>query len=347
MRKRQMNAVQLTSTGRPVELRRVDVPDIGAGDVRVRVRAAGVCHSDAHYRAGTTPVGKLPLTLGHEVAGEVEDMGGDVSQFKLGDRVCIHYMISCGSCEQCRGGREQLCVSGSMVGKDRDGGFAEYIVVPERNAIALPDGVPFEAAAVMMCSSATALHAIYQSRLAAGENVAVFGIGGLGASAIQLARIAGAGEIYAVDIRSPKLALAERMGAVPINAEESDPVEQIMHLTKNRGVDVAFEMVGLPATIQHAVGSLAVGGRAVIAGITDQNVEVAPYDQLVRREAEIIGVSDHTVKEIHQLISWYGEGKLSFSDGIISTGPLEENVVNHALDNLDGFGDTIRVVVTP
>src|ERR1035438_9679704 len=203
-----MKAIRLVEPGRPLELQEVSVPAVGARDVLVRVKAAGVCHSDAHYRAGKSLVRPLPLTLGHEVAGVVERAGAEVSHVKVGDRVCLHYLASCGECVYCQRGNEQFCVSGEMMGKYRDGGYAEFIVMPARSVFRLPEEIPFEQGAIMMCSSATSLHALNKARLRAGETVAVFGVGGLGLSAIQLARAFGAREVFAVDIKPGKLEMA-------------------------------------------------------------------------------------------------------------------------------------------
>src|SRR6185436_1836952 len=133
---------------------------------------------------------------------------------------CVHYLATCGTCVYCRRGNEQFCRSGAMMGKHRDGGYAEYVVMPTRSLFRLPDEIPFEHGAVLMCAAATSLHALRKARLMRGETVAVFGIGGLGSSAIQLARALGAGEIFAVDIQATKLELAREFGARPINATE-------------------------------------------------------------------------------------------------------------------------------
>jgi propanol-preferring alcohol dehydrogenase len=328
-------------------LQEVSVPAVGARDVLVRVKAAGVCHSDAHYRAGKSLVRPLPLTLGHEVAGVVERAGAEVSHVKAGDRVCLHYLASCGECVYCQRGNEQFCVSGEMMGKYRDGGYAEFIVMPARSVFRLPEEIPFEQGAIMMCSSATSLHALNKARLRAGETVAVFGVGGLGLSAIQLAKVLGAREVFAVDIRLGKLALAERFGAVPVNAAECEPVAEIGRLTGGRGVDVALELIGLPLTMRQAVQSLAIQGRAALAGITDKTFEVAPYFEVLNKEAEIIGVSDHLAQELPQLIDWARRGALDLSKVITRTLPLDAKAVNDALDGLEKFGEEVRTVITP
>lgn len=183
-----MKAVRLVGIGSPLEMHEIPVPEVGDNDVLVRVRAAGICHSDAHYRAGRSSVRPIPLTLGHEVAGVVERVGALVETPLVGDRVCLHYNLACGSCYHCSTGNEQFCPTGRMIGHFTDGGFAEYIAVPARNAIPLPEQIPFPQGATLMCASATSFHALRKSRLRAGETAAVFGIGGLGASAIQLTR---------------------------------------------------------------------------------------------------------------------------------------------------------------
>lgn len=342
-----MRAIRLIEVGRPVELQEIHVPHVGGKDVQVRVKAAGICHSDAHYRSGVTQAGPFPVTLGHEVAGVVEKVGPDVSTFKQGDRVCIHYLVSCGQCHQCNRGCEQFCSSGKMIGKHRDGGWADSIVMPERSVFRLPPEIPFEAGAIMMCSSSTSLHALQKARLRGGETVAVFGVGGLGASAVQLARALGAREVYAVDISSKKLKLAQGWGAIPINAAGSDPVEEIRRLTGGRGVDVALEVIGLPSTMRQAVQSLAVMGRAAIAGLSDRTFEIASYRELLSPEAEVIGVADHLAQELPLLLEFVRQGKLNLSNVITRTVPLDADVINSVLDELNRFGEEVRVVVIP
>jgi propanol-preferring alcohol dehydrogenase len=342
-----MKAIRLIEPGRPLELKEVNVPAVGERDVLVRVKAAGICHSDAHYRAGKSLVRPLPLTLGHEVAGVIERVGAEVAQFKASDRVCLHYLASCGECHYCQRGNEQFCTSGAMIGKYRDGGYAEFIVMAARSVFRLPDEIPFEQGAILMCSSATSLHALNKARLRAGESVAVFGVGGLGLSAIQLAKVFGAREVFAVDINPEKLALAQRFGAVPVNAAECEPVAEIGRLTGGRGVNVALELIGLPLTMRQAVRSLAIQGRAALAGITDKTFEIAPYMEVLNKEAEIIGVSDHLAQELPQLLEWARRGALDLSQVITRTLPLDPNAVNNALDGLERFGAEGRMVILP
>ena len=340
-----MRAIRLVGQKTPVVMQEIDVPRLGREDVLVRVKAAGICHSDAHYRSGVTKTGPLPVTLGHEVAGIVEEVGADVARFKPGDRVAVHYLTSCGDCHHCSRGSEQFCGTAQMIGKHRDGGWADYISMPERSLFLLPQEISLEQGAVMMCSSSTSLHALKKARLRGGDTVAVFGVGGLGASALQLAMAMGALEVFAVDTNPVKLALAERFGAVPINASEGDPVREIRRRTGGRGVDVSVEVVGLPVTMRQAVQALAVQGRAAIAGLSDRTFEIASYTELLGAEAEVIGVADHLAQEMPQLLEFAVRGKLNLEKVITRRVPLDAVIVDGVLDELDRYGDHVRTVI--
>jgi propanol-preferring alcohol dehydrogenase len=341
-----MKAIRLTAAGRPLEMMEMPLPAVGPRDVLVQVRAAGICHSDAHYRAGVSPVQPLPLTLGHEVSGVVAQVGELVSGWRPGDRVCLHYLATCGHCAYCHQGTEQFCAAGQMIGKHRDGGYAEYIVTPARSVFPLPEEIPFEQGAVMMCSSATALHALRKGRLAAGESVAVFGAGGLGMSAIQLARALGSLRVFAVDLDAGRLALAERLGAAPVDARAVDPAVEIKRLNGGRGVDVALDFVGIPATLRPAIASLAPFGRAVAVGLGDQPVPIYPYGEIINREAEIIGCSDHLASEIPLLTELVRRGSLDLAPVVTDVIPLDAGAINAALDRLERYGaGGVRTVI--
>jgi len=342
-----MKAVRLIKIGQPLQLREIPVPAVGEEEVLVRITAAGICHSDVHYRAGTSSVGPLPHTLGHEIAGVVEEIGESVTSVAAGDRACLHYLITCGNCDYCRTGKEQFCEDATMLGKDCDGGYAEYIVVPARNAVPLPDEIPFEHGAVLMCSSATVFHALHKAGWKPGETVAVFGAGGLGMSAIQLANACGALEVYAVDINEQRLSLAEEYGAIPIDAQRCDPVARLHRSTGGKGVDVTLELVGLPQVIRQAVQSLAPFGRAVLVGITDQLFSVDSYREILGKEVQIIGSSDHLLQELPILIEFVRQGTLDLSRVVTETVPLEPSVINDALDTLEEFAEGVRTVIKP
>ncbi len=342
-----MKAVRMTGPGAPLELQEVPIPIFGDKDILVRVRAAGICHSDAHYRAGRSKMGMLPIILGHEVAGLVEKVGAQVTNVKVGDRVALHYNLSCGYCYHCSTGNDQFCSSVQMIGHHVDGGYAEYVCVPALNAIPLPEEIPFEAGATLMCASATAFHALHKASLKAGETVAIFGIGGLGLSAIQLAKALGAVQVFAVDIKDDKLELASEYGATPIPAGRCDAVEEIRNLTKGKGVDVSIEMIGLPTTMKQTVESLGVLGRAVIVGLSQTPLEVHPYQTLIGYEAEIIGSNDHLLSELPLLVDMARRGVLDTSKVVSQTIALDAKKINQRLDDLENFTSDIRVVIVP
>lgn len=360
-----MKSVRMVAVGQPLELHDIPLPQIGEKDVLVKIAAAGICHSDVHYRAGRSPVSPLPLTLGHEISGVVVETGRLARRLKPGDRVVLHYLVTCGECDYCIRGAEQYCRQGKMLGHYTDGGYAEYIAVPERNAVLLPESIPFEQGATLMCASATALHALRKSRLRGGERVAIFGVGGLGLSAVQLAFALGALEVYAVDVNPVKLGLASRFGAHPVHVQSHlpdpggshpggshpgalSPEEQIRQLTGGYGVDVAIEMIGLPATMRQALRSLAVFGRAVIVGISDQPLQIDTYRELLGPETELIGSNDHLLSELPLLLELARRGELDLSDAVSRTIPLDAALINQTLDELGEFGsEAIRTVIVP
>jgi propanol-preferring alcohol dehydrogenase len=342
-----MKAVRMVEAGKPLALQYIPIPSIGEKDILVRVRAAGICHSDAHYRAGRSSMGRLPITLGHEVAGEVELIGHQVTNVKAGERVCLHYNISCNECYHCAMGNEQFCDTVRMIGHHVDGGYAEYVAVPERNAIHLPDEIPFEEGATLMCASATALHALRKARLRAGETVAVFGVGGLGLSAIQLAKASGAIQVFAVDIKQDKLELAAEYGAIPVDASRVDAVEEIRKFTNGKGVNVALELIGLTRTMGQAIEVLGALGRAVLVGLTNQPVSIDTYTQVLGKEAEIIGSNDHLLQELPLVVDMARRKTLDTSRVVSQIIPLDADKINKRLDDLEFYTSDVRAVIVP
>ena len=342
-----MRSVRLVQLGHALQDLEIPVGEIGPVDVLVRVAACGICHSDAHYRAGISPIARLPVTPGHEVAGTVESVSTDVDCFRLGDRVCVHYLAHCGACDFCLRGNEQFCPEVQMIGKHRDGGYAEFIKVPARSVFPLPDEIPFAQGAIMMCSSATALHALHKARLKPGESVAIFGFGGLGYSALQLARAFDCGAVHVVEINPAKLASAAALGAIPISPTAGDPVQQIRDATGGKGVDVSIELVGTSTTMGQAVRCLGILGRAAIVALSRESLALLPYTELINKEAEVIGVSDHLGSELPALMRYAQSGKLTFPDSALRFVDLDAAQINAALDALERSTDHVRTVIVP
>ena len=234
-----------------------------------------------------------------------------------------------------------------MIGKHRDGGYAEFIAIPGRNVFALPDQISFEEGAIMMCSSATALHALHKARLKPGESVAIFGLGGLGFSALQLARAFDCGQIYVVEINPAKLTTAGAFGAVAIDANAGNPAQQMLAATSGRGIDVAIELVGSAATMQQTIECLAVQGRAAMVALSRESISLLPYPDLINKEAEVIGVSDHLASELPLLMDLARSGNLLFPQGTLRFVDLDAGQINTALNALEKSRDHIRTVIVP
>jgi propanol-preferring alcohol dehydrogenase len=232
-----------------------------------------------------------------------------------------------------------------MIGKHRDGGYAEFIKVPGANAFPLPDEISFEIGAIMMCSSATALHALNKARLKPGESVAIFGFGGLGFSALQLARTSDCDQIYIVEINPAKLASAKTLGAIGIDARKGNPAEQIADATNGKGVDISLELIGSARTMRQAVQCLGALGRAAFVGLTAESMSIYPYTELINKEAEIVGVSDHLATELPTLIEFARSGKLHFPADALRFVDLDAEQINASLDTFQNSIDHVRTVI--
>lgn len=337
-----MRAVQLVRTGHPLEMREVADAPLGVDEIVVDVRAAGICHSDAHYRAGRGRV-SLPLTPGHEIAGVVTEIGEGIESLFPGDRVAIHYLVACGVCAACTRHGEQFCTRGEMLGKDRDGGYAEQVIVPARNAIAIPERVSFEEAAIMMCSTATAYHALRLADLRPGESLAILGFGGLGFSALQLGGILDASSVVVVDVVPQKLETAEAHGAAAVDARRGDVMGEIMRHTG--GADVVLDFAGNAATRLAALRALAPGGRLVLVALGGESFQFDPYADVLTSERRIIGCSDHLRSELVELMNMARGEKLDLREAITRRVPFDAAAINAVLDDLDRGTAALRSVI--
>ncbi len=362
-------AAVLFETGQKLEICELDVQDPGPGEVRIRMVAGGVCHSDLHVMTGHLSA-PLPAVLGHEGAGIVADVGEGVTSVRPGDHVIPLWRLSCGECEYCTGGRPALCQAGTEIrwsGRLLDGtsrfkldgkeikhfagvsSFSNYTVLPEKAVVKIPDDLPLERAALLGCAVITGVGAVVNAaQVRPGRTVAVFGCGGVGINVVQGAILAGAEKIIAVDLLESRLEHAKRFGAThAVSASAGDPVEQIRDLTGGRGVDYAFEVVGLPATMRQAYDSLAKRGVAMIVGLTPTTAEVTvPALSLVYEERVLTGSlygSAAPKTDIPRLIDLYRGGSLKLDELLTRSYPIEE--INQAYDALES-GETLRSVVT-
>ncbi|MCP4007602.1 MAG: zinc-binding dehydrogenase [bacterium] len=274
--------------GAPLRIEEVEVRDPGPGEVRVRISACGICASDLHVWRTGEGVG-FPAVLGHEASGIVESLGPGVSHVSQDQPVVIAWIPRCGNCRACRAGRTHLCAAmrtdandgslslgGKSLGRYMSvSGLSELVVVGERSAIPVPEDLPLRSVCPVGCGVTTGFGAaVITGALRWGESIAVFGCGGVGLSAIQGARIAGAGRIIAVDPNRKRLALAKELGASDLfSPEDGDPIAAI-HALSGGGVDLAVEAVGNGTAARQAFDSLVPGGRAVVVGLPSYTEEI-------------------------------------------------------------------------
>ncbi len=364
-----MKAAVLYQPGEPLRVEEVDLAPPRAGEVRVRVAAAGVCHSDYHYMRGDL-VGHLPIVLGHEGAGVVEEVGPGVSRVRPGDHVVLLWRTSCGRCEFCSRGRPALCPEGAAVrasGRMPDGTsrlsrdgqeirhflgvscFAEQTVCQERSLLEVPEDVPLPVAAVAGCAVMTGVGAVVNTaRVEPGSSVLVVGAGGVGLCAIMGAVLAGAARIVAADVNPTRLEMATSFGATDVvDGSHEDVVQAVQELTGG-GVDYAFEVIGLPQTVDQAVRSLRTGGTAVAIGMAPVGAatQVNLLD-LVRMEKTLKGSvygSTRPQADFPRLFELYRRGRLPLDRLLTREWPLDQ--INEAYEAMIA-GTVARSVVVP
>jgi Zn-dependent alcohol dehydrogenase len=367
-----MRASVLREPGRPpaVEIVWLDPP--GPGEVRVRVAAAGVCHSDVHLADGQLGDGRWPMVLGHEGAGVVEALGEGVTGMSVGEHVVFCLVASCGVCEACRSGHRTLCgpagaqsVAGNLPTGTRrlhaqDGAslqhgltiacFAEHAVVSADSVIPIPADVPLWQAALLGCGVITGFGAVtHGAGVRIGERVAVIGCGGVGLQVIAAARLAGAATIVAVDRRPDKLDHALRRGAThAVDASGGDAAAQVMALTGG-GADHAFEVVGAAPTMRLAWDALRPGGTAVVVGLAPGGVEVSLPAIEFLSEKSIVGSYYGTgdpVQALPRLVELVRSGRLELADVVSHL--IQLDGVADAMDRLRrGEGDRSVIVIDP
>ncbi|MGQ0669774.1 MAG: alcohol dehydrogenase catalytic domain-containing protein [Actinomycetota bacterium] len=336
-----MRSARFYAPNEPLHLEDVPLPDLGPDEVRVRVRGAGICGTELHFVEGLYPPAKIPMILGHEVAGEVEEVGTAVDGFSPEDRVVVYYYLFCGRCRWCLRGLQHLCLAPrGLFAFVSDGGFAEYVTVPGHCLVRLPDHISFEDGAPLCCSATTALHAAAVADLEPGELAVVYGAGGVGLSLVQVAKLRGA-RVVAVSRSSEKLAAAKRVGADHA-ASSKDADDLIRELTKGQGADVVFECVGSAETMPVALGVLGKRGRLVFIGYTAASLDVSPLS-LVVGEQQIRSSVGNTFAELEIAVDLAARGQLRPVIGGVL--PLED--INEGLERLRRGEVVGRLVVKP
>ncbi|MHB8669388.1 MAG: Zn-dependent alcohol dehydrogenase [Acidimicrobiales bacterium] len=362
-------AAVLPALDQPLEIRDVEVEAPRAGEIRIRMGASGVCHSDLSVQNGTI-MSPTPIVLGHEGAGIVEEIGPGVTNVAVGDHVVVSWVPQCGKCFYCARDQGELCkeadpalASGGLLdGTTRftsggaplfqmaaSGTFSEHSIIPASGAVKIDKDVDLKVAALIGCGVLTGVGAALNTAdIAKGDTVAVVGCGGVGLNVIQGARIAGAGHIVAIDMNETKLGLAKQFGATEtINASQSNALSQVMDLTEQRGADVAFEVIGLGETIDQTIAMTRRGGQSILVGVPRMDVMLTlpAFLGVVLQEKTIKGCwygSSNVHKDVPKLVDLYRKGDLMLDELISREIRLDQ--VNEAFDAMK-TGEVARSVI--
>jgi len=358
-----MKAAVLREVGKPLVIENVKISKPGPNEVLIRTAAAGVCHSDLHFIEGSYPA-QMPVVLGHESAGIVEQVGSEVRTVKPGDHVITCLSAFCGHCEHCLTGHMSRCQSpetkrqageqarltsaddGKMNQFFNLSSFAEQMLIHQHACVAVRRDMPLDRAALIGCAVTTGVGAVIQtSQVRPGETVAVLGCGGVGLAAINGAAIAGAGRIIAVDVVGSKLNLAKHFGATDVvNAKDGDPVAQVMEMTRG-GVHHSFEAIGLKQTAEQAFRMLARGGTANVIGMIPLGTKIELDGFAFLGERRIQGSamgSNRFPLDMPRLVDFYMAGKLKLDEMISRRIKLAE--INGAFEELKQ-GEIARSVI--
>ena len=335
-----MKAAIFKESNKQLYIEEIPVPEINTGEILIKVVACGVCHTDLHYIDHGVPTFKMPpLVLGHEASGIVE-IGGAI--FSKGQRVLIPAVLTCGKCKACLEGRENVCKNMIMPGNSIDGAFAQYIKVPEKDIILMPDEITLEEGCIIADAISTPYHAVVnRAKVKLSERVLVMGCGGVGINVVQIAVLQGT-EVIACDIDDNKLEIALELGAKHAFNPEKTSVKDF--LKQNGGfVDVAFEVIGKPETIESAYKSLGLTGRLCVIGYTNQNISINPA-KIMFYEQEIIGSVGCRPTDYYKILDLIKEGKIRLDKLIANKYELVD--INKALDELRAT-QVLRNIILP
>lgn len=328
-----MKAMVLKEFNKPLSLEDVEKPYCGEKDVLVKVKAAGLCGTDLKIQQGKIPVKELPLIQGHEVSGIIAETGSQVKNFKVGDEVLVSFYIPCNECELCKMGRKTICEN--LIGRlgfELNGGFAEYVKVPESSLIRKPKELSFSEAAIVSCSMGTIYHALLKrAKIREGDYIAMIGAGGgLGLHAIQIAKSFNS-KVIGVDVNQEKLKLMSEYGAdETIDATKDNLSQKIIEISGGRGVDKILEFVSRIETVEEDIKALRKGGKLVLVAYSDSVPLQINSLRVVLNELDIIGTRAGTKEDIEKCLELIVRGKLK--PVIAKTFPLEE--VNQAMSIL-------------
>jgi D-arabinose 1-dehydrogenase-like Zn-dependent alcohol dehydrogenase len=344
-----MRAARFDSATRELRVRDVPVPQPGPTEVRVRVMACGICLSDVHLVDGSLRSSLPELTPGHEASGVIDAVGVLVPRWAPGQRVVMSGGKACGQCANCAPGRgQEECLRFKIMGFDYDGAWAEYIVVPYTSLTAIPDSLPFEQAAILADAVSTPYAGLVdRAQLRPGESVGLWGIGGLGVHAVQVARMAGAALVVAVDPLPESRARALDRGAdYALDPAGEDVVARVREITGGRGLDIAVDLVGANAVLAQAAECIGRNGRVVMIGLSPEPIRLGAGVNFGVRSQSLLGHLGYHKRHLDQLVELVAGGRLDVSRSISDVMPLEE--VARGVERLmNKEGNPIRLIVRP
>lgn len=357
-----MKAAILYDYAQPLRIEEVNLDPPKRGEVLVRLSASGICHSDVNIVRGEAK-GPIPVVLGHEAAGIIEEIGSEVGGLKVGDPVAISLVRSCGHCFYCVRGHPNDCEGvhalssetrihtpqGNPINQGINvAGFAEYVVADQSQIVKLPQTMPLVTASVLGCAVITGVGAVVNTaRVEAGSNVVVMGLGGVGINAIQAAALVGARRVIAVDLLDNKLEFARHFGAThTINARNQDAIEAVKELTNGRGADYVFVTVGSPRAVADSINLVRKRGTIVLIGlIGDDGTVPLPVSKVVLNEFRVLGSfmgSSRISEDIPQIVDLYQQSRLKLDELVTATYPIEN--INEAIDSMER-GEAIRNLI--
>ena len=343
-----MRAERFYADTKTVVVEDVPIPEPGPGEVLVKVAFCGICHSDLSLINGTFPAQRPVVTQGHEASGTIAKLGAGVDGWSVGDRVVVAAGRPCGGCPNCRRGDVGNCLRLQLMAFAYDGAWAEYTVALAAGLTRVPDNVPLEQAAILADAVSTPLGAVvHTGKVGIGESVGVWGVGGIGTHIVQLSRLVGAAPIIAVDINPVVRHRALELGADhAFDSRDPDLKATIADVTGGRGLDVAFDAVGLKITFEQALDCLTVGGRMVGVGMSAESPTVGPTSMFGLLQKKVLGHLGYENSDIETLARLVSLGRLDLSRSISRIIGLEE--IQAGIDALDhADGNPIRILVAP
>jgi len=326
-----------------INLQEMEKPRLSSGEVLIKVQCVGVCGSDVHTYKGTHPFRKPPVILGDEMAGEIVDVGEDVTLFKKGDRVTAEPQTYCHECFACYRGYYNLCTNKTILGTTPwPGAFGEYVAIPEDKVFRLPDGLSFEKGALIE-PFAVAIHAAEMAQIRLGDSVLIMGSGTIGLATLVALREAGAARIIATDVEDFNLSKARELGAwATVNVRKESLEEKVKERTKGAGVDVAVIAMHVPSLIDESLRFVRKKGRVVLVAIFDEEATIDPF-KIVFTEVEVVGSWVYTGREFQTVIDLMSQNRIEAGLFITHRWPIER--VREALDLVDKKTEDVLKVV--